>query len=1034
MPGVRHKVAHLPQYRNKMNPSNKDSNREELNRNIPDDVWERKRIHEAELFVQEQRERLLRSSRDGQADSVNIAQEEKVEVHDDGTAMGAGDEPTYVSTLTSAFSVKHDHVDDEDDGEKDIFGREDEYDRLLEDEDWVLDAIQKEREEEELEKKRKEEARAKDGRMRLVQKKVTSDDGDDDFEGANGYPSFIRYLREISVDPNMSWGSKQFQTATVLLEMEHDRRRSPNRRDLILSVLRKKKASGQEYMVGHWAEILAPNMTWTLEKIYYVHHGDDEGKFLYNVGTRRRLSPYEIRVPEEGIRILFGNRPWIWQQWAFVKLEQKLRFQENHHDDFEVFHIPEYARDLWFEWLLDPDNKDFFDHLKDSRLNACQDDLFDHIMKPFYILDDMRRGDQWNFEDCSDVSVFTYLSLQGTGYVFCLITLILQFTIPVVIIYSSIDEADYYNDPIENKDVVELLVSMFCVTDPSSFCVGLRLTTFIVLCIQLLYLCKVIPDTSCVFSDVAGVGGYGPEKTYAKVKSIREEVRSDNNDRTGQLIGSMMDMYMNTLYVYLLFAINLYNILNQASPVEVILNALALEFVFKIDEEYAIADWWDPSRRWYKASAMETFIQSKFESRVLKSPRLFSDKYGMDSWEVKAVVGDGELLCDVALSKEDRMNIGFMNHTELFEHFCRIRAVEMNQAQFDEFVKPSVVFGGLEQVLYKTFALMKKYSLLSIIKNCLGIGKDLGSSHEGFGVFYRLQDFQTWSRWRKVLFLASIPKVEELFEKNKYGDDIVKKELERRSKDDQPIANFQKDIQNPLRAFQKKRITVLEFRKLRENFRFALYLGKYDRAILSIFDGIMEWIAYIVQVGFPLYNLFLFGFAFYCYTNEISETLSTTYEGRYRCDCQATDPSTFVRFGGDGVTCEIAWLYSIYTGGEIDQETGVITYDCDILTDDLRENYDTTEVGVAIVEALEEYYQTKYNLTRSESDYVAFCNQRKMDVQNACSNWQNEIEYRYGLESSSDLFEGNMYYEVCCTSPDEALVPYPEELVARICY
>lgn len=29
---------------------------------------------------------------------------------------------------------------------------------------------------------------------------------------------------------------------------------------------------------------------------------------------------------------------------------------------------------------------------------------------------------------------------------------------------------------------------------------------------------------------------------------------------------------------------------------EVILNALALEFVFKIDEEYAVADWWDPCK------------------------------------------------------------------------------------------------------------------------------------------------------------------------------------------------------------------------------------------------------------------------------------------------------------------------------------------------------------------------------------------------------------------------------------------------------
>ena len=48
--------------------------------------------------------------------------------------------------------------------------------------------------------------------------------------------------------------------------------------------------------------------------------------------------------------------------------------------------------------------------------------------------------------------------------------------------------------------------------------------------------------------------------------------------------------------MYILFAINLYNILNLASPIEVILNALALEFVFKIDEEYATADWWDPGK------------------------------------------------------------------------------------------------------------------------------------------------------------------------------------------------------------------------------------------------------------------------------------------------------------------------------------------------------------------------------------------------------------------------------------------------------
>jgi len=33
-------------------------------------------------------------------------------------------------------------------------------------------------------------------------------------------------------------------------------------------------------------------------------------------------------------------------------------------------------------------------------------------------------------------------------------------------------------------------------------------------------------------------------------------------------------------------------------------------------------------------------------------------------------------------------------------------------------------------------------------------------SKDGFGIFRRMQNFQTWSRWNKVLFLADIPNVE----------------------------------------------------------------------------------------------------------------------------------------------------------------------------------------------------------------------------------------------------------------------------------
>jgi len=82
------------------------------------------------------------------------------------------------------------------------------------------------------------------------------------------------------------------------------------------------------------------------------------------------------------------------------------------------------------------------------------------------------------------------------------------------------------------------------------------------------------------FQEVVGIGGYGEEKTYARCKSIRRAVFVKNDDRKGQILGSMLDFNMNTLYIYILFFINLINILNEANPTDVILNALALEFVF----------------------------------------------------------------------------------------------------------------------------------------------------------------------------------------------------------------------------------------------------------------------------------------------------------------------------------------------------------------------------------------------------------------------------------------------------------------------
>jgi len=75
---------------------------------------------------------------------------------------------------------------------------------------------------------------------------------------------------------------------------------------------------------------------------------------------------------------------------------------------------------------------------------------------------------------------------------------------------------------------------------------------------------------------------------------------------------------------------------------------------------------------------MEVFIQRQFESRMLISPRLFSDKYGMDAWEAQDICKvSNNLLYDVASSREDRKNHSYTNHTEFFEHYFKVQAADM---------------------------------------------------------------------------------------------------------------------------------------------------------------------------------------------------------------------------------------------------------------------------------------------------------------------------------------------------------------------
>lgn len=94
------------------------------------------------------------------------------------------------------------------------------------------------------------------------------------------------------------------------------------------------------YGPGDWVELRGTDMRWHLQMVTRVikkapddwdwssnQNADKEPEwmFTYNAGLSRNIPEKDIRAPEAGLKILFGARPWIWQQWAMLKVEEKLR-------------------------------------------------------------------------------------------------------------------------------------------------------------------------------------------------------------------------------------------------------------------------------------------------------------------------------------------------------------------------------------------------------------------------------------------------------------------------------------------------------------------------------------------------------------------------------------------------------------------------------------------------------------------------------------------------------------------------------------
>jgi hypothetical protein len=204
--------------------------------------------------------------------------------------------------------------------------------------------------------------------------------------------------------------------------------------DLVEDTLIDREEKEHRYAIGEYVEILGPSMIWRLELVQNVlkTRDDDGGKpiFIYETDKDHGLIDRKMRWPTVALVEIFGFGPWVWQQWACLRLENKLSFNEGSATDFEFFDITGYVNDLWNVWLMDDRNKQFRD-LYNRVGKSGQEELQKNIMSPFQLMSEVvsNENEEWNFDDAG-ISIFTYISLLGSGFVDGFVVFLLQVAIP----------------------------------------------------------------------------------------------------------------------------------------------------------------------------------------------------------------------------------------------------------------------------------------------------------------------------------------------------------------------------------------------------------------------------------------------------------------------------------------------------------------------------------------------------------------------------------------------------------------------------
>ncbi|KAH9253295.1 hypothetical protein BASA81_008646 [Batrachochytrium salamandrivorans] len=557
------------------------------------------------------------------------------------------------------------------------------------------------------------------------------------------------------------------------------------------------------YQVGQWVERPGNDQCWHLEPIRRIVQLDD-GTYQYITKAGILVNAGEVRCSEEGVKREFGLRPHLWQQYALFRLEAQLRFQEHHEHDFMSTMYESAARSMWNDWLHHTRNQDFL-ALFQAKPEAMRDKLVHHMLAPFAAMDEVMY--KWDMDGDVEASVFHYNSFFGSGWITSLIVLAIQLSVPfLILVYSARVSPRFPRFTMEeNSSTVdfELIFS----TSWEDFCdnhtpIDQLIMQYIILIVYLLRVFPVVYNTFYV------TVGDSPE-LVSKLNSIRILAFVQGDDNVSMKCGYKLFAYMNSAYIAMVNLVLMFVLFLTNNTIDIILNALALEFVANFDKEVASKAWYDGSKRFFRAGVLEVMFLNSIALEHFETVNAFCNKYNVDPSVYRKHISGS--IRDLKTARKDALNPEFMDlKTKVWRSMGYVAKKKRMREAVWQYQEQSTAFGVVDALF---LWLVGGSAQQQIVR----------------GIFNRYLDYSTWSKFEEALFLPPVPST-------------TMSAFTPQSE----VLNFDPtSMSHPLIRFAKWLCAALMFSNVISGVRVAFRRSQYLLVPFMFFDGMFEWVTFV---------------------------------------------------------------------------------------------------------------------------------------------------------------------------------------------